>query len=137
MTKKRLLIISDDPCTREELSRTFAESEFLTFAEPTTMQVIFQLCFLQPHLVILEMGRNRDVGWRVLQGIREWSLVPVIAVLPPGDAMYTVEVLNAGADQCLADSFVLQELQARVRALLRRMEGTIGTNMQVTSVPAL
>ena len=137
MAKKRLLIISDDQFTKEQLSQTFAASNYRTFAEPTNAHVLFKLCYLQPDLVILEMGRGKDVGRKVLQGIRAWSFVPVIALLPPGDVLGTVDALNAGADQCLSESFVPQELQARARALLRRVEATKVTTGQAEPVPVL
>jgi DNA-binding response OmpR family regulator len=124
MAKKRLLIISDDQLTTKQLSRTFAESDYRIFTESTNMHAVFHLCFLQPDLVILKMGPSREKGQKVLQGIRDWSFVPVIALLPPGDALGKVEALNAGADQCLSDYFDPKELKARARALLRRVEAT-------------
>ena len=136
MAKKRLLFITDDTHTKEQLSRAFADSEFRTFAEPISMNVAFQLCFLQPDLVILEMGRSESKSRKVLEGIRDWSLVPVIALLPSGDVLGTVEVLNAGADQCLSESFVAKELQARARALLRRTAATSAIRPQAALVPA-
>lgn len=137
MTIKRLLIISENQFKREQLSRMFAESDYRAFSVPTNMHVVFQLCLLQPDLVILEMGRGRANGRKVLQGIRDRSFVPVIALLPPGDMLGTVEALNAGADQCLSESFVPQELQARARALLRRVEVTTVTGGQVAPSPVL
>jgi two-component system KDP operon response regulator KdpE len=101
------------------------------------MQVLFHLCFLQPDLVILEMGRSKEATRKVLQGIRDWSFVPVIALLPPGDVLGAVEALNAGADQCLSQSFAPQELEARARALLRRVEVTTVIERQALPIPTL
>jgi two-component system OmpR family response regulator len=137
MAKKRLLFISDETSTKDQLSQAFANGEFRTFAKPADRSVLFQISFLQPDLVILEMGRSKDAGREVLRGIRGCSFVPVIALLPPGDAMGIVETLNAGADQCLSESFVTQELQARVRALLRRAEATATAKRRPAPVPAL
>jgi DNA-binding response OmpR family regulator len=131
MAKKRLLIISDDPFTRDQLSQAFAASKFQPFMQPANTNVVFHLCLLQPDLVILEMRRSKD------KGQKGWSFVPVIVLLPPGDVLGAVDALNAGADQCLSDAFVPQELQARARALLRRVEGAVVTSMQATPIPVL
>ena len=70
MATKRLLFVTDDTHTKEQLSRAFADSEFRTYAEPVNMNVAFQLCFLQPDLVVLEMGRSETKGREVLRDIR-------------------------------------------------------------------
>lgn len=137
MAKKKLLIITDDSHTQEQLSRAFTDSEFRIYTEPVDMNVVFQLCFLQPDLVILEMGRSKTEGRKLLRGIRDWSFVPVIALLPPGDVWGTVEVLNAGADQCLSESYVAYELQARARALLRRTAAASATGQRAVLFPAM
>lgn len=137
MAKKRLLFISDETFIKDQLSQAFASGEFRTFSKPTNMSVLFQICLLQPDLVILEMGRSEDTGREVLRGIRDCSFVPVIVLLPPGNGMGPVEVLNAGADQCLSESFVPQELQARVRALLRRAEATAAAKRRPAPILAL
>ena len=137
MAKKRLLIISDEPPIQETLSQMFASNEFRTFTQSTDVHVVFQLSLLQPDLVILVMGQSGDAGQEVLRGIREWSFVPIIVLLPAGDAMSAVEALKIGADQCLSESFVPQELRARVRALLRRVDTTVAARQQVAPVPVL
>ena len=137
MAKKRLLFISDETSTQDRLSQAFANGEFRTFAEPTDTSTLFQLVFLQPDLVILEMGRSKDASREVLRGIRGCSTVPIIALLPLEDVMGMVEALNAGAAQCLSELFVPQELHARVRALIRRAEATAAAKRQPASIPAL
>lgn len=72
-------------------------------------------------IVILDMMLPKKDGRQVCQEIREsGKTIPILVVSVKTSAMDKVDVLNDGADDYLAKPFILEELLARIRALLRR-----------------
>jgi len=75
-------------------------------------------------LVILDLNLARMDGLEVLKRLRaQGSSIPVLIVTARGDTDERVRGLNEGADDYLAKPFELAELEARVKALLRRSSG--------------
>ncbi len=75
-------------------------------------------------LVLLDLGLPRLPGMAVLRGLRERKTkVPVLILTAQGSVQERVAGLDAGADDYLAKPFELAELEARVRALIRRSHG--------------
>ena len=70
-------------------------------------------------LVILDLGLPGIDGHEVLSRLREWSQVPVILLTVRADEHEKVRALDAGANDYVTKPFGVQELMARVRALLR------------------
>lgn len=87
-------------------------------------------------IVVLDNMLPKKDGLQVCQEIRAvGKTMPILVVSVKTDAMDKVDLLNAGADDYLAKPFVLEELLARVRALMRRplsMENDLITVRDVT-----
>jgi DNA-binding response OmpR family regulator len=81
---------------------------------------VFQFYLNQPDLIILDLSQPAVEGRKTLKKIRERTSVPLIALTNLGDTATTVDCLDHGADQCLTKPFDTCELEARVRALIRR-----------------
>jgi two-component system KDP operon response regulator KdpE len=73
-----------------------------------------------PDAVILDLGLPQIEGHQVIQALRPWSQVPIIVVSGRSDADEKVAALDAGADDYVTKPFVMNELLARLRAVLRR-----------------
>jgi two-component system, OmpR family, response regulator ArlR len=76
-----------------------------------------------PDIVLLDIMLPELSGLEVLRRIRKTSRVPVILVTARGETYDKVNGLNAGADDYLAKPFEIEELLARMRAVLRRTDG--------------
>lgn len=76
----------------------------------------------QPALVLLDVGMPKLDGWETCRLIREVSDVPVIMLTARDDEESKARGLDLGADDYLAKPFGFVELQARIRAVLRRAE---------------
>jgi two-component system KDP operon response regulator KdpE len=111
--EKRILIVMAEPQTREFLARVFVDHGFRPFTAPDGVGGLFQFGLTQPHLVVLEVH-----GWETLKRIRALSTVPLIALVED-NTRDKIESLNQGADYFVTMPFSVQELQAKVRALLR------------------
>jgi two-component system, OmpR family, KDP operon response regulator KdpE len=75
-----------------------------------------------PGLVVLDLNLPGIDGFEVCRRIRTWSAVPIIVLSVREDESDKVEALDLGADDYLTKPFGIDELLARVRALLRRTE---------------
>jgi two-component system KDP operon response regulator KdpE len=74
----------------------------------------------RPAVVVLDLGLHDGDGREVLRALRAWSAAPVLVLSARADDQEKVALLDSGADDYLVKPFSPAELQARVRALLRR-----------------
>jgi DNA-binding response OmpR family regulator len=121
VVKRKILVIGDDPASQDLLCDTFPTDEFQVFPASSRMNVVFQLCLVQPDLIVLDTlqpGRDREA----LSQIRERSFVPIIVLNALAEHETKLESLRYGADDFMPKPFSTRELQARVRALLRRSQ---------------
>jgi DNA-binding response OmpR family regulator len=96
------------------LARTFSSLGFQAVTAADGVSGLFQLGLVQPDLVVLDLN-----GWETLQRIRALSDIPII-VLIEDDPKARIESLNQGADYFVTKPPCVKELDAKVRALLRR-----------------
>jgi two-component system KDP operon response regulator KdpE len=75
-----------------------------------------------PDLVVLDIALGDDPdGLEVCRRLRQWSQIPIIMLSVRGDEHTKVEALDAGADDYLTKPFSMEELRARIQAVLRRV----------------
>ena len=77
-----------------------------------------------PDLIILDINMPKLDGFEVCREIRTWSQVPIIVLSGRSDETDVVACLHLGADDYLTKPFSLDELKARVKAVLRRTKTT-------------
>ena len=73
-----------------------------------------------PDLVILDLGLPDFDGVDVIRGLRGWTDAPILVLSGRTDQTDKVEALDAGADDYVTKPFGIDELLARMRAVLRR-----------------
>ena len=78
----------------------------------------------RPELVLLDIGLPRLDGWAVLEAIREANVVPVVLLTALDDTESVVKGLAMGADDYLIKPFDIRELDARIQAIMRRIDKT-------------
>jgi two-component system KDP operon response regulator KdpE len=78
----------------------------------------------QPDVVILDLGLPGIDGIEVAHALRGWSAVPIIVLSARGAEAVKVAALDAGADDYVTKPFGMDELVARIRAALRRVDST-------------
>ena len=76
-----------------------------------------------PDLVLMDLGLPDLDGQELLRMVRAVSQVPVVVITARDDERDIVETLDAGADDYLVKPFSVEQLEARVRAVLRRGSG--------------
>jgi DNA-binding response OmpR family regulator len=75
-----------------------------------------------PDLVILDIMMPNVDGFEVCRRVREWSHVPIIMLSAMADPMDKVKSLDLGADDYLVKPFSINELMARIKAVLQRSQ---------------
>ena len=116
----RLLLIEDDPAIRTPLMRALRERGHAVAAATTAMEGLRSALDDRPDLVVLDLGLPDVDGAELLRMLRAVSRVPVIVATARDAEREIVRVLDAGADDYLVKPFTAAQLDARVRAVLRR-----------------
>lgn len=117
----RILLVEDDTLLADALSRALVQSAYAVDVVRDGAQADQALALAIHDLVILDIGLPGLSGLEVLRRLRERkSALPVLMLTALDTLSDRVRGLDLGADDYLAKPFDLPELEARVRALLRR-----------------
>ncbi|MFD7548651.1 response regulator transcription factor [Streptomyces sp. NPDC059578] len=118
---QRILIVDDEPAVREALQRSLAFEGYLTEVAVDGADALEKAAATRPDLIILDIQMPRMDGLTAARRVRAaGSLVPILMLTARDTVGDRVTGLDAGADDYLVKPFELDELFARIRALLRR-----------------
>jgi DNA-binding response OmpR family regulator len=115
-----VLLVEDDPAIRTALIRGLTERGHAVTSASTGMAGLQQAVADRPDLVVLDLGLPDVDGREVLKMLRGVSRVPVVVATARDDEAEIVTVLDAGADDYVVKPFSAAQLDARIRAVLRR-----------------
>jgi len=115
-----VVIVEDDSQIRELAVRALAGAGHVVWSEATGMAGLQSTIDNVPDVVVLDLGLPDVDGGDVLRMIRGVSQVPVIIATARDDDEEIVRLLDAGADEYVVKPYSGAELEARVRALMRR-----------------
>jgi DNA-binding response OmpR family regulator len=116
----QVLLVEDDPTIRTALLRGLGERGHAVDSAPTAMAGLQHALTHRPDIVVLDLGLPDLDGTTVLKMLRGASRVPVVVATARDDEREIVAVLDAGADDYLVKPFSAAQLDARIRAVLRR-----------------
>ncbi len=116
-----VLVVEDDLTIRELAIRVMADAGHVVRAESTGMAGLQAVIDTTPDVVVLDLGLPDVDGSDVLRMIRAISDVPVVIATARDDDAEIVRLLDAGADDYVVKPFSGAELEARLRAILRRI----------------
>jgi len=119
-----ILIIEDDQRIRERLTRAFAERGHAADSRHSGYEGLSAIVEEKPDVVVLDLGLPDVDGAELLKMIRGVSKVPIVIATARADESAIVELLDAGADDYVVKPFSVDQLEARIRAVLRRAEGS-------------
>ena len=115
----RVLVIDDEPQIRRFLDIGLRAQGYRVETADSGEAGLQALAAHGADLVILDLGLPDRDGHAVLRDLRQWSQVPVIVLTVRAGESEKVSALDAGANDYVTKPFGVQELMARVRALLR------------------
>jgi DNA-binding response OmpR family regulator len=117
----RMVLVEDDLEIRRLVADALAERGHDVESAATAMAGLELAVKGQPDLVLLDLGLPDLDGTELLRMIRAVSQVPVIVITARGTDDVVVKTLDAGADDYLVKPFSVSQLEARIRAVLRRV----------------
>jgi two-component system, OmpR family, KDP operon response regulator KdpE len=119
----KVLIVEDDPTIRTALIRALTGKGYAVAAAHTAMSGLQLAVSEHPDVVVLDLGLPDLDGREVLRMIRAVSSVPIIVATARGTEGDIVHALDAGADDYVVKPYGGAQLDARIRAVLRRAAG--------------
>ncbi|MCC5576816.1 response regulator transcription factor [Microtetraspora sp. AC03309] len=121
MAETRVLVVDDEPEVRNAVSRALRVEGYQVAGASDGVTALASITGSPPDLVVLDVMMPQMDGLEVCRRLREaGDRTPVLMLTALGGIGDRVTGLDAGADDYLAKPFALEELFARVRALLRR-----------------
>jgi two-component system, OmpR family, response regulator len=125
----RLLVVEDDPNIRELLSASLRFAGFAVDAVTTGAEAVTAARESKPDLIVLDVMLPDYDGFEVIKRLRDTGVrVPVVFLTARDGTEDKVRGLTAGGDDYVTKPFSLEELTARIRAVLRRTAGDPGPN---------
>jgi two-component system KDP operon response regulator KdpE len=124
MSGARILVVDDEPALRRTLQANLGVRGYDVTAVKTGEAALQQAGVQMPDLVILDLMLPGLSGLDVCRALRAASAVPILVLSARGEEQTKVQALDLGADDYLTKPFGMDELLARVRALLRRLGAT-------------
>ena len=124
MNKPLILIVEDDPPIRNLISVTLEAHEYRYINAGNAGNAILEATSHNPDIMLLDLGLPDMDGVEVIRKIRSWSNMPIIVISARSDDTDKIEALDAGADDYLTKPFSVDELLARLRVTLRRLNQT-------------
>lgn len=122
-----ILLIDDERKLTDPLRASFERAGYrVTVANDGHSGVSLALVE-KPAVIVLDVMMPGLDGWQVCQAIRQHSTTPIIMLTALDDSMDRIKGLELGADDYLIKPFGYKELEAHVRAMLRRVRLDQGT----------
>jgi two-component system, OmpR family, KDP operon response regulator KdpE len=122
MPGTRILVAEDEGALRDFICRNLRARGFEVLEAANGLEAMAQWEGTQPHLLILDIMMPKMDGLEVCRRVREHAITPIIVLTALDRESDKVTALDLGADDYLTKPFGVEELLARVRAVLRRAQ---------------
>jgi two-component system KDP operon response regulator KdpE len=126
-----ILVVDDEPQILRALRINLKTRGYEVETTATGVDALASAARRMPDVVLLDLGLPDMDGTEVIQGLRGWTEVPIVVLSGRSAHDAKVEVLDAGADDYVTKPFSMEELLARVRAVLRRRHHNSGASSDV------
>jgi len=131
----RLLVVEDDPLLRERLKKDLSQAGFAVDVADNGVDAEFMGQEEPYDAVVLDLGLPKRAGLEVLRNWRRVGKATPVVVLTARDAWHEkVDGFKAGADDYLGKPFHIEELIARLNAVIRRGHGQSGGSLDVAGL---
>jgi two-component system response regulator MprA len=126
-TGPHVLVVDDDPQLRDALTRALDLDGYVVTTAGNGIKALEQAAADRPDLMVLDVMMPYVGGLDVCRTLRgKRDMLPILVLTARDEVGDRVAGLDAGADDYLTKPFALEELRARVRALLRRSSAAAG-----------
>ncbi|WP_269585990.1 response regulator [Roseibium sp. Sym1] len=119
-TSRQILVCDDEPHLREMVAEYLSERGYAVTEAPNAAEMSKLFETFQPNLIILDVNMPGTDGLTALRELRATSTVPVIMLTAASEVVDRIVGLEMGADDYVGKPVDLRELEARIKAALRR-----------------
>lgn len=130
----RILVVEDEPRLLRNLAKALREEGYAVDTAAAGVDGLFKAETYNYDVVVLDVMLPQLDGWQLLERLRTQKKTPVLMLTARDTPKDRVRGLNGGADDYLVKPFDLEELLARVRALIRRAAGQSQSNLELEAV---
>ena len=120
----KILVVEDDPDLLDLTAYVLRRDRFVVLEARDGTEALRRWGTDRPDLVLLDLGLPGIDGFEVLRQIREQDKTPVLVLSGRTESRDVMRTYNLGTDDFLAKPFEFRELTARIRAILRRVQGS-------------
>jgi two-component system KDP operon response regulator KdpE len=117
----RVLVVDDEPQIVRALGIHLRARGYDVASAADGVEALEAAARRPPDVVVLDLGLPGLDGVDVIAGLRGWTNVPILVLSGRTDSADKVDALDAGADDYVTKPFGMDELLARLRAMLRRV----------------
>jgi two-component system, OmpR family, KDP operon response regulator KdpE len=126
MSAARILVVDDESQILRALRTSLQAAGYEVDVAATAAEALTSAAAHPPDGVILDLMLPDGSGTDVCRELRRWTNVPILVLSAVGDEQEKVAALDAGADDYVTKPFGIDELLARLRAALRRVDVMTG-----------
>ena len=131
----RILIVEDDKTMRQAMAQSLTHAGFAADVVGNVADALHALTVENFDALVLDLGLPDRDGYEIVRHLRRRNLSIPVLILTARDAVEDrVQGLNLGADDYVVKPIAMAELQARVRALIRRSSGTSGPCFRIAKL---
>lgn len=136
MNQEKICIVDDEPKILRFISANLRSMGYEVTTKSSGEALLEDFDLISPDLILLDIMMPGHDGFYVLEKVRKFSNVPIIMLTARSNPQDKVQGLNLGADDYLTKPFSLDELFARVKAVLRRTQPSLAQS-QITETPII
>ena len=130
--KAVILVVEDDAAVRNLMAVTLQTQDYQYRVARNGGEAMIELTTHQPDIMLLDLGLPDTDGIDIIRKVRTWSAMPIIVSSARSEDGDKVEALDAGADDYLTKPFSVDELLARLRVTIRRLNQTQSDSQEVS-----
>ncbi len=119
--KPMILVVEDDTAVRNLIAVTLETRGYRYHLASSGTEALIEATTHQPDVILLDLGLPDMDGVEIIRKVRGWSGMPIIVISARSEDADKVEALDAGADDYLTKPFSVDEMLARLRVALRRL----------------
>jgi len=130
----RILVVEDEPDLLRSLARALREEGYAVDTAENGEDGLFSAESNEYDAIVLDVMLPKLDGWGLLARLRKTKKTPVLMLTARDQSKDRVRGLDTGADDYVVKPFDLDELMARLRALIRRTSGQTTTQIEIGTV---
>lgn len=130
----RILVVEDEPDLLSSLAQALREEGYAVDTATDGEDGLFKAESSEYDALVLDVMLPKMDGWKVLQNLRKTRKTPVLMLTARDRSADRVRGLDSGADDYVVKPFDLAELQARLRALIRRTANQTRSSIEIRDV---